>query len=239
MTDLTREDIERIKASFLDTLEASEDYEWPAPIDPKDMSGILDLCTLALEALDEKERSVTWDKNLYGDIPDDKLWSHLVKVADQRIKDGATSMSLSMKTWKAILEALDQKEQGWSFQGRVNNWMRQCFSEEISEDRLERNDRFIEEALELVQSLGYSSDRAHALVEYVFSRPIGEPSQEVGGVVVTLAALCNTSKLNVCLDAEAELQRINQPAVMSKIRAKQAAKPTGSALPTPPQEQEE
>ncbi|WP_415279264.1 hypothetical protein [Brucella sp. BZ] len=118
-----------------------------------------------------------------------------------------------------------------SFQGRVKPWMLACFGEEISNDKLERCDRFIEEALELVQAIGYSPDRAHALVDYVFNREIGEPHQEVGGVMVTLAALCLAAGLDMAQAGEDELARIWTK--VEKIRAKQAAKPTGSALPIP------
>ena len=119
------------------------------------------------------------------------------------------------------------------FQRRVSDWMGQCFTPEIKADKLERNDRFIEEALELVQSLNYSADRAHALVDYVFNRDVGEPSQEVGGVMVTLAALCGPNDLDMMQAGETELARICQPDVIKKIRRKQASKPVGSALPVP------
>ncbi|MDG3580390.1 hypothetical protein P7F60_28840 [Rhizobium sp. YJ-22] len=98
--------------------------------------------------------------------------------------------------------------------------------------RSQRCDRFIEEALELIQSVGIIAERAHALVDYVFSRPIGDPHQEVGGVMVTLAALCMTCGVNLDKAAEDELARIWTK--VDAIRAKQAAKPTGSALPIAP-----
>jgi NTP pyrophosphatase (non-canonical NTP hydrolase) len=120
-----------------------------------------------------------------------------------------------------------------SFQARVQRWMLACFNPQIAADELERNDRFVEEALELVQAKGYSAERAHALVDYVFGRPVGEPAQEVGGVMVTLAALCSTAGLDMHEAGERELTRIEQPEIMEKIRRKQAAKPTGSALPVP------
>lgn len=117
------------------------------------------------------------------------------------------------------------------FQSRVQPWMLDCFNPEIAGDKLERNDRFIEEALELIQASGYSAERAHALVDYVFNRPQGEINQEVGGVMVTLAAHCLAHNVNMHEAGEVELARINQPAIITKIRAKQASKPTGSALP--------
>jgi NTP pyrophosphatase (non-canonical NTP hydrolase) len=120
-----------------------------------------------------------------------------------------------------------------AFQSRVDGWMQQCFGPQISADELERVDRFTEEALELGQSKGHSAERAHALVDYVYGRDVGEPFQEVGGVMVTLAALCNAAQIDMTDAAETELARILRPEIVEKIRAKQAAKPTGSALPVP------
>lgn len=120
-----------------------------------------------------------------------------------------------------------------TFQVRVGRWLIRCFGKTISFDRLERCDRFVEEALELVQSCEYSAERAHALVDHVFGRPVGYAPQEVGGVMVTLAALCRAHGMDMDVSAEMELTRISAPDVVEKIRAKQAAKPTGSALPVP------
>ncbi len=115
------------------------------------------------------------------------------------------------------------------FQYRVRTWIMECFGPDISADRLERNDRFIEEALELVQASDYSKERAHQLVEYVYGRPKGEIHQEVGGVMVTLAAHCLAHGVDMDAAAETELARIWTK--VEQIRAKQAAKPRGSALP--------
>ena len=117
------------------------------------------------------------------------------------------------------------------FQDRVSAWMLECFTETIADDMQERADRLIEEVLELVQSHGYDPRRVAALTDYVFNRPAGEPTQEVGGVMVTLAAYCRAAKLNMHDAGETELARILRPEIIAKIRAKQAAKPTGSALP--------
>ncbi|WP_200922033.1 hypothetical protein [Novosphingobium sp. Leaf2] len=117
-----------------------------------------------------------------------------------------------------------------AFQLDVDRWMDACFGEAIKADQLERADRFTEEALELAQTFpAFTAERAHALVDYVFGRPVGEPTQEVGGVMVTLAALCNTAGLSISDAANTELARIWTK--VEAIRAKQKAKPTGSALP--------
>lgn len=117
------------------------------------------------------------------------------------------------------------------FQDRVRPWLLACFGEMIAGDREERNHRFLEEALELVQSLGCTASEAHQLADYVFGRPVGEPMQEVGGAMVTLAALCLANGLDMHAAGEIELARINAPGVLLKIRAKQAAKPKHSPLP--------
>jgi hypothetical protein len=121
---------------------------------------------------------------------------------------------------------------GERFQARVAPWMLACFGEIIAGDREERNHRFIEEALELIQACGCSASEAHQLVDYVFNRPVGEPHQEVGGVMVTLAALCLANDLDMHAHAETELARVWTK--VEAIRAKQAAKPKYSALPIAP-----
>ncbi|MEO0870472.1 MAG: hypothetical protein AAFY19_00730 [Pseudomonadota bacterium] len=121
---------------------------------------------------------------------------------------------------------------GETFQQRVQPWMMECFGPETSADTLERSDRFIEEALELVQASDYPKARALELVKYVYGRDQGEINQEVGGVMVTLAALCLARNLDMHEAGETELARIWTK--VDQIRAKQASKPKGSALPTPP-----
>ncbi len=116
-----------------------------------------------------------------------------------------------------------------TFQQRVKPWMDACFGPEISADRIERNHRFIEEALELVQANGCTQSEAHQLVDYVYGRDQGEINQEVGGVMVTLAALCLASGYDMHSAGETELARVWQK--IDKIRAKQAAKPKHSPLP--------
>ena len=86
--------------------------------------------------------------------------------------------------------------------------MLKCFGAYIANDTTERNYRFLEEALELVQSLGCSQDDAHALVNYVYGRDQGDVNQEVGGVMVTLAALCNANEIDFVKAGDAELKRV-------------------------------
>lgn len=115
------------------------------------------------------------------------------------------------------------------FQARNRLWVEACFGEAVANDIVERNHRFLEEALELVQSLGCQYSDALQLVDYVYGRPRGEPPQEVGGVMVTLAGLCSAIKLEMMGCAETELERVWTK--VEQIRAKRATKPKFGPLP--------
>jgi hypothetical protein len=118
----------------------------------------------------------------------------------------------------------------------VRRWCVRAFGQQVADDHRERNHRFLEEALELCQSLGCAQAEAHVLVDYVYGRPVGRPQQEVGGVLVTLAALCGAHPdLSMNAEASTELARINRPEVLDKIRAKQAAKARDIPLSPLPQ----
>lgn len=116
-----------------------------------------------------------------------------------------------------------------NYQIAVDRWMHECFGPVISADQTERNHRFLEEALELVQANGCTASEAHQLVDYVFNRPAGERSQEVGGVMVCLAALCTATGDDMVECGLIELTRCWQ--MIEKIRAKQKKKPRHSPLP--------
>jgi len=127
------------------------------------------------------------------------------------------------------VRAAIQQDVAKSFQDRVYRWMLECFGEEIALNTTERNHRFLEESLELVQSLGCTKSEALQLVDYVYDRPRGVAAQEIGGVMVTLAALCKSCFVSMDWCADAELARVWTK--INEIRIKQAAKPKHSPLP--------
>ncbi len=131
--------------------------------------------------------------------------------------------------YETAVRVMTERATAPPFQSRVRPWLLACFGEAVAADRAERNHRFLEEALELVQALGCTRDDVAQLVNYVYGRPVGEPSQEVGGVMVTLAALCLANDLDLHAAAETELGRVW--GAIEKIRAKQATKPHGSPIP--------
>lgn len=156
-----------------------------------------------------------------------KVWQELNDAQARRGADRDTPLPVQFA--RALLAASTASDKQTTFQARVQPWLMECFGAMIAGDREERNHRFFEEAGELVQACGMSASEAHQLVDYVWNRPVGDKHQEVGGVMVTLAALCLANELDMHAAAETELARIWTK--VEAIRAKQAAKPKHSPLP--------
>ena len=140
--------------------------------------------------------------------------------------NNSSSYQISSAVWEKIIEWLRyQAIENTSFQDGVRFWFASCFSDDAIWNVRDRMHRFLEESLELVQSLDLSKEEAFRLVEYVYNRDIGESFQEVGGVMTTLSALCSSVNINMAQAGRAELKRISMPESVKKIRAKDAAKP--------------
>lgn len=148
----------------------------------------------------------------------------LLIVAGALILVSTLDTSKAKSTYKVV------KRKYHLYQDEVNDWMQKCFGPEIAKDVLERNHRFIEEAIELVQSLDCPKEDVQMLLDYVYSRPKGNPKQEVGCVMVTLAALSTAIDIDTSEAGEEELKNIWTK--IDKIREKQKTKPKNSPLPT-------
>lgn len=72
----------------------------------------------------------------------------------------------------------------------------------------ERAQRFLEEAVELVQSCGLGAQDIPPIVQWVYNRETGPVDREVGGTMVTLAALCARIAVNLPEAAVMELNRL-------------------------------
>lgn len=159
---------------------------------------------------------------------DDRYWSEQESFDAKCLLNELYQRRISDVTARATIAA-----QGERLQTKVNAWMLECFGAEIAADKTERNHRFLEESLELVQAAGCSRNEAMQLVDYVYGRPVGELSQEVGGVMVTLAALCTSHGIDMHACALTEVARVWTK--IEQIRAKQAGKPKHSPLPAQPE----
>ena len=83
----------------------------------------------------------------------------------------------------------------------------------------------MEEATELVESLGMTEDEVLEVVRYVYSRKSPrEPYQELGGVMVTLAVVAEVNEMNMLTAESDEISRCEANA--EKIRAKDQKKPS-------------
>lgn len=116
----------------------------------------------------------------------------------------------------------------WFQPHRMRRWLKAVAPQDYN-DVEERAIRFGEEALELMQVEGVTADAAHQLVDYVFSRPVGEREQEIGGVLVTLAGYFSAVPVSPFECFEKEMARAEDPSVMAKIAAKHALKPVHSS----------
>lgn len=74
-------------------------------------------------------------------------------------------------------------------QVETHNWCVAAFGHDQASSVPQRCVRLLEEAVEAYQAGGCTEEMAHRLVSFVFSRPSGDLSQELGGVGLTALAL--------------------------------------------------
>lgn len=93
-------------------------------------------------------------------------------------------------------------------QTQVAAWCAAAFGRDHAASIPQRGVRLLEEAIEAAQASGADRDMAHKLVDYVFDRPTGELSQELGGVGVTLLALAEAAGVSAEGCECAEIARV-------------------------------
>lgn len=87
------------------------------------------------------------------------------------------------------------------------NWAHQTFGD-IALDPRERVLRFLEEAVELAQSLHVSMDTTDALVARVYRREPGDPVREMGQALATLELLAKAANIDADAEATKEFYRV-------------------------------
>lgn len=78
--------------------------------------------------------------------------------------------------------------------------------------------RLLEEVLELAQAEEVTELEVLAIFKQVYSRPPGDPEQELGGVMTTLAAYAHTAERDMEEAWWREFKRVMDPAIMEKVR---------------------
>jgi hypothetical protein len=91
----------------------------------------------------------------------------------------------------------------------VEQWVRTTFGDKMFESKEERAARVLEEAVELYQVFGPGNRaKAHKIVDMVFDKKVGELHNELGGLIVTLLAVCGNEGLRLDEMANKEITRI-------------------------------
>lgn len=105
---------------------------------------------------------------------------------------------------RGVLDVADSVRQvRFRRQKALADWAQACFGEAEATNPKQRALRFLEETVELCQSLNLDKAKAHELVDFVYSRPVGDPTQELGGCGVTLALVAES----IGADADEEERR--------------------------------
>lgn len=108
-------------------------------------------------------------------------------------------------------------------QDRVRDWVLTTFGNE-NPLLYERALRMLEEAVETTQCCKVPRDQVHRLIDYVYDRPVGDISQEIGGTAVGLLALAAFSGVNSEEALLTELDRIESPEIRAKARRRDLEK---------------
>lgn len=94
----------------------------------------------------------------------------------------------------------------YNYATRCLKWALHTFTSNLVYNTHERCARFIEEAFELVQALGFNKRRILAILDTVYDKPKGEPRKELGDVMNTLALLAITHQMDENEEAQITLE---------------------------------
>lgn len=111
---------------------------------------------------------------------------------------------------------------GLSLQDRLSNWLVNCVGQEAALDKNERDARFLEEAIELMQARGRTKEEIMTMVDHVYSRPVGEVNQEIAGTLLTLMAVGAADEVDILELGEKEYRRVISK--IDQVRTKQLTK---------------
>lgn len=132
----------------------------------------------------------------------------------------------------------DEQERRTHRQKKVSAWAREAFGVEEAMSLPQRGLRLLEEAVEAFQSCGGTEAKAVELVKFVFARPVGPLSGELGGVGVTLLALAAAAGLSADVAEEQEVQRVlSKPiahfAERNRVKNEAGFRVVGVTVPAP------
>lgn len=112
-----------------------------------------------------------------------------------------------------------------NFQIGVHKWMAHTFGKVVKKQRYFR---FGEEALELLQAGGVTREELNELADSVYSRPVGDVFNEIGGTIITLTGIAVAEDISLEEAANFEMGRCWKR--VDEIREKDRNKPLNSPL---------
>lgn len=133
-------------------------------------------------------------------------------------------------SWSTTQRALAAAFKGKGYQDRVSAAHSALFRDDPT-DVPERLARFFEEVNETCQAFGMSREDAHKLVDYTYDRPVGDPAKEIGAALLTLASLSVVTGFDMMSCAEADLEKLQRPETIARIRAKRSTRHGRGPLP--------
>lgn len=89
----------------------------------------------------------------------------------------------------------------------VLHWAKSVFGD-VAMDPTERALRMMEEAAEVAQGVGVPLDIIQRTVARTYQRPVDDPAKEIGGLLVTVYALCGRLQLDPEFLLDTEVERI-------------------------------
>lgn len=92
---------------------------------------------------------------------------------------------------------------------QVGIWCASRFGVEAFTNRRERAARVLEEAIELAQAEGVPIEKSRRIMEVVYSKPVGEPSQEAAGIMTTLMGWAAATDHDIEKVTRDEIDRIH------------------------------
>ena len=113
----------------------------------------------------------------------------------------------------------------------AREWAQRAFGVRDVETPAIRALRMVEEAIELCQALDVPKDKVALTVETVYSRPVGQVEQEIGGVLLTMAVLTEVLGKNSDELLERELRRVLRKAPEHFARRKEEKIALGLDMP--------
>lgn len=199
------------------------------------LQGLLDTYVSLHESGDAGNLGIDTDKTVIAAraalnaFPARTAEPHLANLVRRLIDDHDAKRDVN-ESLKAVRLALLDVVHPEPFQAECQRWLDEVVHDDPT-DLAERRARFLEEALELVQSLDMSLVEVIQVAAYVFGRPAGEPPQEYGGMLTTAMVLAQYTGHDLMLCGQAELERCWDPAVIEKIRGKRSRRHGRGPLP--------